>query len=280
MKTMLEKEYVITIQDPMLGTLVMPFNEGLQIESGGNKIFGRVLHPAFHDLKSIGPVVLMLHGHPGGDKNMDLAEWFRRNGFTVVVFSYRGVWGSHGNYCLSHNIEDTAAVAEFIRVHAEDWRVDPDRLFLFGHSMGGFAALNAMACGLKVKGAILMAPCDMGYNYLYDRTAFDDLMKSKEKGYFTLPTEDYMERDAAAYGEHWYFLNLLPKLDSDIPYRFIGGMKDTTTPPEKHVLPLVKAMAQKGYNVKYTELPDGHMFPVTRARLAVETLRCLQEMDT
>jgi hypothetical protein len=139
--------------------------------------------------------------------------------------------------------------------------------------------LNALAAGAKAKGVMLVAPCDMGYNYLYDRPAFDSLMQCKKRGCFTLPTEDYMEKDAEEYGKNWPFLTLLPKLDKSIPYRFIGGKSDSVTPPEKHTLPLVRAMNETGYDVLYTELPDGHTFQCTRVMLAVETLRYLREMD-
>lgn len=276
---MSEEIYRIIQQDPDPAVAVKPYVEGLRVESHGSSLFGCLFHPAFYDQESRGPIVLMLHGHPGGTRNMDLAEHFRNNGFTVIVFSYRGIWGSHGDYCLSHNIEDTIVLIQYIREHAEEWRVDPDRLFLFGHSMGGFAALNALAAGAKAKGIMLVAPCDMGYNYLYDRPAFDSLMQCKSRGCFTLPTEDYMEKDAEKHGENWPFLTLLPKLDKSIPYRFIGGKTDGVTPPEKHTLPLVRAMNETGYDVLYTELPDGHTFQCTRVRLAVETLRYLREMD-
>lgn len=277
---MSEKIYRIIREDPDPASPVKPHTEALKVDSHGSTLFGYALHPAFYDLDSTGPAILMLHGHPGGTKNMDLAEHFQSSGFTVIVFSYRGIWGSHGDYCLSHNIEDTIVFAQYIREHAEAWRVDPERLFLFGHSMGGFAALNALASGVKAKGAVLVAPCDMGYNYLYDKAAFHDLMQCKKRGCFTLPTEDYMEKDAEKHGQEWYFLNLLPKLDKAIPYRFIGGKTDGVTPPEKHALPLVRAMTAEGYDVAYTELPDGHTFPCTRVRLAVETLDCLRELDT
>jgi len=104
-------------------------------------------------------------------------------------------------------------------------------------------------------------------------------MQSKERGCFTLPTDDYMEKDAEKHGEGWYFLNLLPKLDKSIPYRFIGGTTDVVTPPDKHALPLVQAMREEGYDVTYTELQDGHTFQNIRVRLAVETLQLLGEMD-
>ena len=276
---MAEREYVIVRRDPDPDTAVMPVGEYIVAESGGSRIYGRVLHPALKSPEDKTPAVLLLHGKPGGDKNLDLAEHFRDNGFTAVVFSYRGIWGSEGYYCLSHLIEDAAAMAGYIREHAEAWHVDPERLFLFGHSMGGFASLNAVARGLKVKGVLLMAPCDIGYKYQFARESFNSLTGANVNGYYRVPDDEYIRKDAEEHALDWYFPNLLPSLPAGIPYRFIGGAQDATTPPGGHILPLYQAMREKGWNADYTELPDGHMFPHTRVRLAVTALNYLQEMD-
>jgi uncharacterized protein len=53
------------------------------------------------------PVVLLLHGFPGNEKNLDLAQAIRRDGWDVVYFDYRGSWGSPGDFSFTHSIEDT-----------------------------------------------------------------------------------------------------------------------------------------------------------------------------
>ena len=40
------------------------------------------------------PVVLLLHGFPGNEKNLDLAQTLRRAGYDVLFFNYRGSWGA------------------------------------------------------------------------------------------------------------------------------------------------------------------------------------------
>ena len=40
------------------------------------------------------PTVVLLHGFPGNEKNLDLAQALRRDGFNVLFFHYRGAWGS------------------------------------------------------------------------------------------------------------------------------------------------------------------------------------------
>ena len=46
------------------------------------------------------PTVLLLHGIPGCEKNIDLAQELRCAGFHVLLFHYSGSWGSDGDYAL------------------------------------------------------------------------------------------------------------------------------------------------------------------------------------
>lgn len=237
----------------------------LVFDSHGSRLFGRLLLPNFYDKESLCPMVLMLHGHPGGDKNLDIAEALRANGFAVAVISYRGVWGSHGDYLLSHNIEDVISAVDYLRSIAGQYRMDPEKVFLFGHSMGGFSALNAIARGLQVSGAALMAPYDAGYKYLYDRPNFDGVMASKNRGYFHLSSENALEEDAAENAEKWNFRNLMASWNKELPFVFIDGTQDTTS---EHMGPVVEEMEKAGFRVSYHLLEDGHMFYRNRATVA------------
>src|SRR5689334_15673236 len=40
------------------------------------------------------PTAILLHGFPGNERNLDLAQALRRAGMNVLFFSYRGAWGS------------------------------------------------------------------------------------------------------------------------------------------------------------------------------------------
>ena len=55
------------------------------------------------------PTVLMLHGFPGNEKNLDLAYFIRRAGWNVLVPFYRGAWGSGGSFSFNHTLEDAQA---------------------------------------------------------------------------------------------------------------------------------------------------------------------------
>jgi acetyl esterase/lipase len=104
------------------------------------------------------PTVILLHGFPGGELNLDLAQSIRRAGWNVLVFHYRGAWGSQGAFSFANSIEDTQAALAWVRdpQNAKKYRINPDRIVLIGHSMGGFMAASA-GRDPKVMGVAMLA---------------------------------------------------------------------------------------------------------------------------
>jgi pimeloyl-ACP methyl ester carboxylesterase len=110
------------------------------------------------------PTVVLLHGFPGNERNLDLAQDIRRAGWDVLYFDYRGSWGSPGEFSFSHGIEDTAAAIDYVRSAqmARILRLDPSRIVLIGHSMGGFMAVQAAAADGGILGVALISAADFG----------------------------------------------------------------------------------------------------------------------
>lgn len=108
------------------------------------------------------PTVVLLHGYPGNEKNLDVAQDLRSSGFNVLFFHYRGAWGSGGEFSFRNVIEDVASALAMLRVRAPDYRVDPNNLLLIGHSMGGFASLQGAANDPAVQCAAGLAAWDIG----------------------------------------------------------------------------------------------------------------------
>ncbi|HTP70234.1 MAG TPA: alpha/beta fold hydrolase [Dongiaceae bacterium] len=110
------------------------------------------------------PAVLLLHGFPGNEKNLDLAYAIRRAGWNVLIPHYRGSWGSEGEFSFTHAIEDTQAALDFLRnqANAKKYRTDPARIVLIGHSMGGFLALYTAARNSEVGGVAAIAAWNLG----------------------------------------------------------------------------------------------------------------------
>ena len=110
------------------------------------------------------PVVLLLHGFPGNEKNLDLAYTLRRAGWNVLFPHYRGAWGSGGNFSFANAIDDTRALVSFLRdpENAKKFRSDRGRIVVIGHSMGGFLAANVGAHDPSISATCMISAWNIG----------------------------------------------------------------------------------------------------------------------
>src|SRR5580704_11298258 len=110
------------------------------------------------------PTVILLHGFPGNERNLDLAQSIRRAGWNVLYFDYRGSWGSPGDFSFIHCIEDTQSAIVYLRdtANAARLRSDAKTIVLVGHSMGGFVALEAGAFDSTIKAIVTISAADLG----------------------------------------------------------------------------------------------------------------------
>ncbi len=108
------------------------------------------------------PTLLLLHGFPGNEQNLDLAQAARRAGWNVLTFHYRGSWGSLGTFSFAHCAEDAANALAYLRRPETTARfgIDPTRIAVAGHSMGGMMAARIAADDPGVIGAFLIDPAD------------------------------------------------------------------------------------------------------------------------
>jgi pimeloyl-ACP methyl ester carboxylesterase len=133
----------------------------LHIPSHGVLINGIVYQPAGAGPH---PTLVICHGLPGNEKNLDLAQAVRRAGWNAVTFNYRGSWGSPGNYRFAQNLEDADAVLAYLRDPANAARlgIDTKRIAIAGHSMGGWVTALTAGHDHALIGAILISAADMG----------------------------------------------------------------------------------------------------------------------
>jgi pimeloyl-ACP methyl ester carboxylesterase len=113
------------------------------------------------------PLVILLHGFPGNERNLDLAQDMRRAGWDVLFFNYRGSWGTPGDFSFSHSMEDVASAIAYVRQpdNAKRLRLDPSRIVLVGHSMGGFMAVEGAGADPAIKGIAMISGADMAGTY-------------------------------------------------------------------------------------------------------------------
>ena len=111
------------------------------------------------------PTLLLLHGFPGNEQNLDLAQAARRAGWNVLTLHYRGSWGSAGSFSFAHCAEDADTAITFLRAPATvaKYAIDPTRIAVAGHSMGGMMAARATADDPRIIGVFLIDPWDIAH---------------------------------------------------------------------------------------------------------------------
>jgi len=130
---------------------------GVTFDSEGNRLVG-ILYLARGDEPK--PTVLLLHGCPGLEKNLDLAVLLRDRGWNSLLFHYRGCWGSGGRYDLRTVPRDVIAAVDYLTGHPA---VDSGRIAVVGHSMGGWAAIVTAARDPRLRAvATCGAPARLG----------------------------------------------------------------------------------------------------------------------
>lgn len=139
----------------------LPDYTTLDFVSNGSHIYGEIMWPSTNHEK-LHPCVIMLHGFPGTARNDDISHALCRIGCVVIVPHNRGAWGSQGKYLITHCIEDAQNLAEY--AHSKDfserYSINPEQIFLLGHSMGANSALNAGKNLPWIRGIIMLTPYD------------------------------------------------------------------------------------------------------------------------
>ena len=147
--------------DPAYDPAYAPTLEVVHIPSHGLKVNGIILKAAGAGRH---PVVLLLHGLPGNEQNLDLAQAIRRDGWSVLTFHYRGCWGSPGTYSFTHAFEDSQAALDYARdpAVAARYGFDTSRIVVLGHSLGGLAATIVGRNNPELAGVGLISAADFG----------------------------------------------------------------------------------------------------------------------
>jgi dienelactone hydrolase len=128
----------------------------LQIKSSGSTMYGFAYTA---DGKGPHPSIVLLHGLPGNERNLDLAQNLRRAGINVIYFNYRGTWGSKGVFKFKNAIEDAGAVLDYLTdsLNKDRLKVDTGKIAFVGHSMGAGLALIAGLKDPRVKGVFAIS---------------------------------------------------------------------------------------------------------------------------
>ena len=134
----------------------------LFIPSGNSQIAGLIYNA--NGLQKH-PTLLLLHGYPGNERNLDIAQVVRSRGWNVIYFDYRGSWGSQGKFSFKNCVEDVVNVVSFCNKYQDSLKIDTSNIVLFGHSMGGWVCLKALQELPTIKKGFVLSTWDIAKDF-------------------------------------------------------------------------------------------------------------------
>ena len=246
--------------------------EVLHIPSGGVKING-VAYLASG--AGVHPTFVFFHGLPGNEKNLDIAQAVRRDGWNAITVNYRGSWGSPGEFRFANNLEDADAVLAFLRdsANARSLGVDTSHLVIAGHSMGGWVVALTAAHDRGVLGAILISMADMSNVGTRTRAQIVRGMADNMESLAGVTAES-MADEVIAGAPKWHVADAVPGL-ARLPLLVITS-NDGLAPQADA---LVKALRAKGNtSVTTVHYPTDHSYSDKRIALEGSIIEWLERL--
>ncbi|HEX8724369.1 MAG TPA: alpha/beta fold hydrolase [Gemmatimonadaceae bacterium] len=248
--------------------------EVLHIPTGGVKINGVAYLAAGAGAH---PTFVLLHGFPGNEKNLDLAQAVRRAGWNAITFNYRGSWGSPGTFRFAQNFEDAAAVLAFLRdpKNAATLGIDTTRLVMAGHSMGGWVTVHTAAHDHRLLGAVLISAADMptssaGRPHAQVVAHMADNMES-----LAGTTPETLADELVAHAAEWGFRNDYDGL-ATVPLLVITS-DDGLAASNDALVAAVRARGNR--NVETAHFPTDHSYSDQRIAMESAVIRWLERMQ-
>jgi pimeloyl-ACP methyl ester carboxylesterase len=238
------------------------------------------MNAALYLASGAGPhgLAILLHGFPGYERNQDLAQSIRRAGWHALVFHYRGAWGSDGNFSFANAMDDTDSAVAYVRspAVAAKYGIDPKRIVLIGHSMGGFMAAHAASRESQVAGVILLAAWNIGGNQQFDAAHEKNLASefSEELRPLKGCTPQSLVAEIKQHGKTWDYVTFAPALKSR-PVLVVSTNDDLRPANEALYAALQKSGATRA---KYLHFDTDHGFSDKRIAMQIAVIDWLLGM--
>lgn len=281
LRNMMIKFNPVIEDNPNIDLEFPPKMKPLVIKSENEKLLGTFFSPSGKEKK---PIVFLLHGFPGNENNFDIAHAIRRSGFNVVVFHYRGSWGSSGEFSISNSLDDVSAVINhFCELEiSKQFNIDSEKMILVGHSMGGFLSLLTSLKYPKIQNVISIAGFNFGLftDYIMQNTNFlNATIDGLSQGAALLQgvSGQNIYDEMVSNKEDWNLVKRVPELKNK-NILLLGGEYDEVSHLELHHYPLVVGLQNIGLSVQSRIYKTGHSFASTRIKLSSEIIDWLNNL--
>lgn len=252
------------------------------IHSNGSKLLG-----TFFITNGVGPhpTVILLHGFPGNQVNFDVAHALQRAGFNILVFRYRGCWGSEGIYSFQNCIDDVNNVIDYLCKEkvVEQFRIDKNKIIIIGHSMGGFFGLMNCIKNKNINSVAALSVFNPGLISEYIKNNIEVKEKAIENlntgiEFCSGTTAENLINEMLESAKNWNLLSYVRDL-REKNILLIGSEFDTIAPSEFHHKPLAASLKlAKAEKLKEIILSTGHSFTDKRIELTRIIINWLLEI--
>jgi dipeptidyl aminopeptidase/acylaminoacyl peptidase len=144
-------------------------------QSDGLKIFALLTVPSGPKPATGWPVIVFNHGYipptvyRTTERYVAYVDAFARNGYIVFKPDYRGFGSSQGTAVSAYYApDDTVDVLNAVTTMQRYSNADPNRIGMWGHSMGGNITLRALVIDPRIKVAVIWAGVNATYKDLME----------------------------------------------------------------------------------------------------------------
>ncbi|MCF6270172.1 MAG: alpha/beta fold hydrolase [Melioribacteraceae bacterium] len=267
--------------NPTIGKENLESMQPIIFQSKGKKLIGTLFKVSGTERK---PIVFLLHGFPGNEKNSDIAHAIKRFGFNVIIFHYRGSWGSEGDFSISNSLEDLYSAIDYINKPdvASSLNIDATNIILIGHSFGAFLAFLTSIKYPQIKNIASLSGFNFGFftDYIIQNPQFLDVtMDELSQGAMLLKgtSGEKIYNEMLLNKDEWNLLKLIPELKKK-NILLVGAEYDYVAPLEIHHHPMVEGLKQVGAKFKSEVYKSGHSFSSSRIKLTTEIINWLKNL--
>ena len=236
--------------------------------SEGFKIFALLTIPNGPRPATGWPVVIFNHGHISPEQYRPTERYvayvdaFARNGYIVFRSDYRGHGNSEGGASGSYGSADyTVDVLNGIASIVRHPDADPQRIGMWGHSMGGGITLRAMVVSPQIKAGVIWAGTVASYPDLLRQRTRTPSATAPSPGAVRRWLGDFVSQYGSVEQNPTFWYSISPNTflrDLSGPVQLHHGTADASVPLE-YSETLYQQIQEAGKSVElYTYAGDNH----------------------
>jgi acetyl esterase/lipase len=209
------------------------------------------------------PAVVFFHGGAlvFGEplQDADWAKMVAEQGYVAFMAGYRLFDDETGENPWPAQLDDAQRAIRWVRAHADEFDVDPERVCAIGHSAGGRLAslLGTTEAADDSDSDLLGIPSRV--DCVVSVSGVVDLMVPDPDAFWTSVSNELLGGTVDEVPEVWQAASPTHNVDEDtVPFLVIHGNRDENVPVEM-ARNLADALAEAGRQFVYAEVPASHM---------------------